>query len=107
MKHLFAIVFGAGIFLTVCNAACSLRRPQYHGKPINGCLFGGKIHLFSSGWVTKECERCNCFSDGSIRCCTMLNLPMAIAGNDCEVLNDMKTCTFKIVYKNDHTKECP
>ncbi|XP_073537525.1 beta-microseminoprotein-like [Phyllobates terribilis] len=106
MKHLFVIVFGAAICLTVCNAACFMAEPKFQGKPVNGCFFQDEFHELSSDWVTKDCLRCHCLSDGRLGCCTMIGLPTDIEGGECEVLNDKETCTMKIVYKNDHSKEC-
>ncbi|XP_073541779.1 beta-microseminoprotein-like [Phyllobates terribilis] len=106
MKHLFVIVFGAAICLTVCNAACFMAESEFQGKPVNGCFFQGEVHAFSSDWVTKDCLQCQCLSDGMLSCCSKIGLPIFIEGDECEVLDDMETCTMKIVYKNDHSKEC-
>ncbi|XP_069611955.1 beta-microseminoprotein-like isoform X1 [Ranitomeya imitator] len=105
-KHFFVIVFAAAICLTVCNAACFMGLPEFQGKPVNGCFFQGEVHPFSSNWVTKDCMQCSCGSNGMLSCCTMLGLPMHIEGDECEVLEDKETCTMKIVYKDDHSKEC-
>ncbi|XP_077113263.1 beta-microseminoprotein-like [Ranitomeya variabilis] len=106
MKHLLVIVFAAAICLTVCNAACFTAEPEFQGKPVNGCFLQDEVHPFSSEWVTKDCLKCSCDSDGMLSCCTMLGLPIEIEGDECEVLEDKETCTMKIVYKNDHSKKC-
>ncbi|XP_077112112.1 beta-microseminoprotein-like [Ranitomeya variabilis] len=105
-KHLLVTVFAAAICLAVCNAACFMGLPEFQGKPVNGCFFQGEVHPFSSKWITKDCLQCSCGSNGMLSCCTMLGLPMQIEGDECEVLEDKETCTMKIVYKDDHSKEC-
>ncbi|KAM4031375.1 beta-microseminoprotein-like [Anomaloglossus baeobatrachus] len=106
MKHLFVIVFAAGICLTVCNAWCFKELPEFQGKPVDGCFFEGEVHKFNSNWVTKDCMKCECDSDGMLGCCKMIDFPMVIEGNECEVLSDKETCTMKFVYRDDHSKEC-
>ncbi|XP_073441937.1 prostate-associated microseminoprotein [Dendrobates tinctorius] len=106
MKHLFVIVFGAAICLTVCNAACFMAEPEFQGKPVNGCFFQGEFHALSSDWVTKDCLKCYCHPDGMLTCCNMLGLVIDLKGSGCEVLEDKETCTIKIVDKDDHSKEC-
>ncbi|XP_071986269.1 beta-microseminoprotein-like [Engystomops pustulosus] len=105
-NKLFAVLFGAGILLTLCNAACFTKEPEIHEPPINGCFFEDEVHSFSSDWVTKDCMKCRCDDGGTLTCCQMLGLPIYIGRSDCEVLEDKKTCTYRIVYTSDHTKDC-
>ncbi|XP_040178116.1 uncharacterized protein LOC120910423 [Rana temporaria] len=109
MKCLVAAILCVGFILSVCDAFCVNQPPpmqKYGEKRIRGCVFGGKLHGFGSKWLTETCMDCLCHSDGSVGCCSKLNLPMKFDRDRCEYTEDKKTCTWRLVSKEDPTQDC-
>ncbi|XP_077310512.1 beta-microseminoprotein-like [Lithobates pipiens] len=109
MKYLVAAVLCMGFILVVCDAGCFLQpHPKLKSgqKTLSGCFFEGKLHKLGSQWITEECMNCSCLSDGSVGCCEKLRLQMRFDRNRCEYIKDLKTCTWRLVSKQDHTKDC-
>ncbi|XP_073452633.1 beta-microseminoprotein-like isoform X1 [Aquarana catesbeiana] len=109
MKYLVAAVLCVGFVLAVCDASCFLQSPpelKPGQKPKRGCDFEGKLHKFGSKWITEDCMHCSCRSDGSVACCTKLGLYIGLNFDRCEYIEDKKTCTLRLVSKEDPTKDC-
>ncbi|CAI9576869.1 unnamed protein product, partial [Staurois parvus] len=108
-RYLVFAVLCVGFILAVCDAACFNQPPpnlQSGQKPLKGCLFEGSLHKFGSKWLTKECLDCSCASDGSVFCCTRLGLSIGFDESRCKYIEDKKACTWKLVSKEDPTKDC-
>ncbi|XP_077309859.1 beta-microseminoprotein-like [Lithobates pipiens] len=108
-KYLVAAVLCVGFILAVCDAGCFLEPPpklKSDQKTLSGCVFGGKLHELGSQWITEDCMDCSCSSDGSVGCCGKLDLPMPVDRNRCGYIEDMKTCTWRLVSNEDPTKDC-
>ncbi|XP_077310513.1 beta-microseminoprotein-like [Lithobates pipiens] len=109
MKYLVAAILCVGFILSVCDAFCMNQPPpmlKYGQKHLRGCVFEGKLHKLGSKWITENCMDCSCRSDGSVGCCSKLGLPMEFDRNRCEYIEDKKTCTWRVVSKEDPTKDC-
>nr|XP_006630646.2 PREDICTED: beta-microseminoprotein-like [Lepisosteus oculatus] len=98
MKHLLCFV--AGLLATVAMA----RGDCYMELPKLGCQgMDGDFHEFGSKWI-RNCYDCECSTHG-ISCCN--KIPTAIQfPPQCEMIVNKKDCTWKLVLKNDHSKEC-
>ncbi|NXP20838.1 MSMB protein, partial [Scytalopus superciliaris] len=71
------------------------------------CLDGeGKLHEFGSQWRTEDCHDCTSSRDG-ISCCTSYGTPVHYDKEKCESIFNKQTCSYTVVEKNDHSKECP
>ncbi|NWT87994.1 MSPJ protein, partial [Lanius ludovicianus] len=66
----------------------------------------GKVHEFHSSWRTDDCNDCSCDRAG-IRCCTSYVTPVDYDKEKCESIFNQDTCSYKVVEKDDHSKECP
>ncbi|NXG69963.1 MSMB protein, partial [Baryphthengus martii] len=66
----------------------------------------GKPHVFGSEWKTDDCLDCSC-SRGGISCCTSFATPADYDKEKCMSIFNKEICTYKVVEKNDHSKECP
>ncbi|KFV99083.1 PREDICTED: beta-microseminoprotein J1-like, partial [Eurypyga helias] len=65
----------------------------------------GKLHEFNSKWRTDECYDCSCSRRG-IACCASFGTPVGYDKEKCYRIFNKETCTFKVVEKDDHSKEC-
>ncbi|KAG8551977.1 hypothetical protein GDO81_004356 [Engystomops pustulosus] len=72
MKFLLAIVFGAAVFLAVCDALCIQTEPKLirGSKGVQGCFHSGKFREIGSRWDSEDCFYCGCRINGSVECCT-------------------------------------
>ncbi|NWR64986.1 MSPJ protein, partial [Bucorvus abyssinicus] len=66
----------------------------------------GDLHEFGSRWRTDDCLDCSCSKDG-ISCCTNYATPGDYDEEKCIEIFNKETCTYKVVEKHDHSKECP
>ncbi|NXT89862.1 MSMB protein, partial [Anhinga rufa] len=66
----------------------------------------GVLHAFGSRWRTEDCYDCSCNTDG-INCCAGFGTPIGFNEEKCEKIFNKKTCTYKVVEKEDPSKECP
>ncbi|NWY49715.1 MSMB protein, partial [Chionis minor] len=66
----------------------------------------GKLHEFDSTWRDAQCNDCSCSRSG-MRCCTSFITPSDYDEEKCVSIFNKETCTYKVVEKNDHSKECP
>ncbi|NXD13813.1 MSMB protein, partial [Nothocercus nigrocapillus] len=66
----------------------------------------GNLHQFDSQWRTEDCLDCSCGKHG-MRCCSSYVTPVAFDEEKCERIFQKLTCSYKVVEKADHTKECP
>ncbi|NXJ66213.1 MSMB protein, partial [Rostratula benghalensis] len=65
----------------------------------------GEVHQFGS-WKTDDCHSCSCDKNG-IQCCSTFVSPSGYDEEKCESIFNKETCTYKVVEKDDHSKECP
>ncbi|XP_041424741.1 beta-microseminoprotein [Xenopus laevis] len=103
MKCILAFVIALGILVTTCNAACFYQQPDENQE---GCLYDGELHRLRSTFRTKDCMRCTCAMDGSMRCCDISGRPVRYDKEKCEAVFNEKTCIYRVVEKKDHSKEC-
>ncbi|KAF1543718.1 UNVERIFIED_CONTAM: Beta-microseminoprotein, partial [Eudyptes pachyrhynchus] len=68
--------------------------------------WNGKLHEFGSHWRSADCYDCSCSRDG-IGCCSSFTTPVGYDEEKCVSIFNKETCTYKVVEKNDHSKECP
>ncbi|NXN11753.1 MSMB protein, partial [Indicator maculatus] len=66
----------------------------------------GKLHQFGSRWRTDDCLDCSCSRDET-ECCTGYATPVGYDKEKCVKIFSKAACTYKVVEKNDHSKECP
>ncbi|KFQ21176.1 Beta-microseminoprotein J1, partial [Merops nubicus] len=66
----------------------------------------GQLHEFDSSWRTSNCLDCSC-SKAGIRCCTSFASPVGYDEEKCIKVFNKENCTYKVLEKNDHSKECP
>ncbi|NXU55836.1 MSMB protein, partial [Turnix velox] len=66
----------------------------------------GVVHEFGSKWKSGDCMNCSCDRSG-IECCSSVAKPSIYDEEKCEELFNKETCTYKVVEKDDHSKECP
>ncbi|KFO86883.1 Beta-microseminoprotein J1, partial [Buceros rhinoceros silvestris] len=65
----------------------------------------GELHEFGSKWRTDDCLDCSCSKSG-ISCCTSYGTPVDYDTEKCIKIFNKETCTYKVVEKDDHSKEC-
>ncbi|NWI93482.1 MSMB protein, partial [Pitta sordida] len=65
----------------------------------------GILREFGSKW-TDYCTDCSS-SRGGIRCCASYGRPDDYDKEKCESIFNKETCSYKVVEKDDHSKECP
>ncbi|XP_066454873.1 beta-microseminoprotein-like [Eleutherodactylus coqui] len=102
MKYLWVIaLFGAGIFVGICNAACFQSAPKEHedGDP-EGCMYDGVVHEYGSKWRTKECLDCHCSAGGSMTCCQAHGTPKNYDEKNCIKVWDQEACMYYVLRKN-------
>ncbi|KAG9485105.1 beta-microseminoprotein A1-like [Eleutherodactylus coqui] len=111
MKYLLLIaVFGAGIFVDVCNGACITYGPKGPGGPHaeapKGCTYEEVLHEYDSRWRTQDCLDCDCNADGSVRCCQAYGTPVDYDEKNCIKIWDQEACMFHVVRRNNRRKTC-
>ncbi|XP_068022314.1 beta-microseminoprotein J1-like [Melanerpes formicivorus] len=105
MKTILACLLVLAVSLPVSNASCFIQ-PMKPGTS-DGCLDSkGNLHQFESKWRTDDCMDCYCSRD-AIQCCTSYATPVGYDEEKCVRIFDEVTCTYKVLEKNDHSKECP
>ncbi|XP_074011048.1 beta-microseminoprotein-like [Numenius arquata] len=108
VKTTLACLLLLAISATPSNAYCFFERfkPGVSDGVILGCLNSqGEVHKFGS-WKTEDCHNCSCSRRG-IHCCSSFASPAGYDKEKCESIFNKETCTYKVVKKNDHSKECP
>ncbi|XP_009464933.1 PREDICTED: beta-microseminoprotein-like [Nipponia nippon] len=109
-KTILACLLVLAISVTLSNAACFLQplKPgMSDGKIIKGCLdSNGELHEFGSSWRSADCNDCSCSRD-AIRCCSSFVTPVDYDKEKCVSIFNKETCTYEVVEKDDHSKECP
>ncbi|XP_077113265.1 beta-microseminoprotein-like [Ranitomeya variabilis] len=100
-------LFGAGIFVGVCNAACVLipNERLSDGNP-GGCNYDGKLHEYGSSWRAKDCLECNCDDDGTIQCCFSIGRPFAYDRVKCKEVFYKEACVYIVVRKDNPKRSC-
>ncbi|XP_053547576.1 beta-microseminoprotein [Bombina bombina] len=104
MKYLFAVLFAVGVLVTSCWSACFFDQPQ-RGQNIDGCAYEGELHLFGSSWRTENCLSCSCYSDGSIKCCSLTFRPV-YDKKKCKAVFNKETCKFTVMQNPASTQPC-
>ncbi|NWU64968.1 MSMB protein, partial [Pterocles burchelli] len=66
----------------------------------------GELHEFGSHWRTTDCNDCSCDTSG-ISCCSSFVTPVDYDEEKCVRIFNNETCTYKVVEKDNHSKECP
>ncbi|KFO04727.1 Beta-microseminoprotein, partial [Balearica regulorum gibbericeps] len=66
----------------------------------------GEVHKFDSHWRNADCYDCTCSRDG-ISCCSSFATPVGYDKEKCISIFNKEECTYKVVEKDDHSKECP
>ncbi|NXG61372.1 MSMB protein, partial [Hemiprocne comata] len=66
----------------------------------------GELHKFGSNWRDADCNDCSCDKNG-MNCCSSYETPVSYDTEKCESIFNKETCTYKVVEKDDHSKECP
>ncbi|NWH70974.1 MSMB protein, partial [Piaya cayana] len=66
----------------------------------------GELHEFGSRWKTEDCYDCSCSREG-ISCCNSFATPTDYDKEKCVSVFNKETCTYKVVEKDDDSKECP
>ncbi|NXH75002.1 MSMB protein, partial [Hydrobates tethys] len=66
----------------------------------------GELHEFDSSWRNADCYDCSCSRSG-IDCCSSFATPVDYDKKKCVSIFNKETCTYKVVEKDDHSKECP
>ncbi|KAM3913636.1 beta-microseminoprotein-like [Leptodactylus fuscus] len=109
MKFLLVTaLFGIGIFVGVCNAACYNTAPHLHiGRDPGGCIEKGEIHEYGSTWGKEKCMDCDCSYDGSIHCCTIGGYAVNYDKEKCKEIFNKETCLTDVVRKDDPNQRCP
>uniref|UniRef100_F7A7E0 Beta-microseminoprotein n=1 Tax=Equus caballus TaxID=9796 RepID=F7A7E0_HORSE len=123
MNALLGSLLVLATFVTVCNAQCFvIPRENIPGNLPNECKdLDGVTHPMNSKWKTKSCQECSCDQHG-ISCCNtlpfggrglkrplLLNvaIPADYDTTKCEKIFNEKTCSYKVVERNDPEKTCP
>ncbi|XP_069836605.1 beta-microseminoprotein-like [Dendropsophus ebraccatus] len=81
--------------------------PTLHldGDP-GGCEFKGELHAYRTTWRTDDCLKCTCYSNGSMRCCTIGGRPVSYDKEQCVVIFDKETCMHNVVRKDNPNETC-
>ncbi|NXS44236.1 MSMB protein, partial [Balaeniceps rex] len=66
----------------------------------------GELHEFGSHWRNADCYDCFCSGSG-ISCCASFVRPTDYDEKKCVSIFNNETCAYKVVEKDDHSKECP
>ncbi|KAG8551980.1 hypothetical protein GDO81_004359 [Engystomops pustulosus] len=109
MKYFLVIaLFGVGIIVGICNAACFNTGPKARrGREPEGCDLNGKIYKYGSSWRTRDCMDCSCSTDGSLHCCQVGGRPVKYDKEKCTVIFDKDNCKYHVVRNDDPCKTCP
>ncbi|XP_063819768.1 beta-microseminoprotein-like [Pseudophryne corroboree] len=105
MKYIVAVVFGAGVFFTVCNASCMTISPKGRQARL-GCFYEGQLYKLDSSWRTEDCMDCGCQLNGVISCCTAYGTPVSYDPETCNFVFNKKTCEYELMPNEDPTKKC-
>ncbi|XP_054132528.1 beta-microseminoprotein-like [Melozone crissalis] len=106
---ILACLLALAISMPLSDASCFYMpfKPGMSNGVVVGCLDGeGKVHEFDSRWRTEDCNDCSCSKTG-IGCCTSYMTPVGYDEEKCERIFSKDTCSYKVVEKDDHSKECP
>ncbi|XP_027733951.1 beta-microseminoprotein-like [Empidonax traillii] len=109
MKTLLACLLVLAISVPLSDASCFFMacKPGMSGGVTVGCLdWEGELREFGSEWRTDDCNDCSSSRDG-IRCCSSYATPVDYDKEKCESIFNKETCSYKVVEKDDHSKECP
>ncbi|XP_032551271.1 beta-microseminoprotein-like [Chiroxiphia lanceolata] len=109
MKTILPCLLVLAISVPLSDASCFLMacEPGISDGVTVGCLDSeGKLHEFGSQWRTDDCNDCSS-SRGGIRCCSSYATPVDYDKENCESIFNKETCSYKVVEKDDHSKECP
>ncbi|KAM6390378.1 beta-microseminoprotein-like [Pluvialis apricaria] len=109
MKTILACLLVLAISVTLSNASCFFQplKPWISDGETIGCRdLNGDGHEFGASWKTTDCEDCYCYRDG-MKCCTSFATPVGYDQEKCISIFNKETCTYKVVEKDDHSKECP
>ncbi|XP_057885397.1 beta-microseminoprotein-like [Melospiza georgiana] len=109
MNTILACLLALAISMPLSDASCFYMpfKPGMSNGVVVGCLDGeGKVHEFDSRWRTEDCNDCSCSKTG-IGCCTSYMTPVGYDEDKCERIFSKDTCSYKVVEKDDHSKECP
>ncbi|RMC11590.1 hypothetical protein DUI87_11711 [Hirundo rustica rustica] len=103
-KSFLAFFVAMGIIVTLADAYCwsKLHKP---GEAKNGCMMNGKVYPFGHIERTEDCHTCYC-GKGSMECCSLYMTPVDYDEEKCEKIFNKETCSYKVVEKDDHSKEC-
>ncbi|XP_005048689.1 PREDICTED: beta-microseminoprotein-like [Ficedula albicollis] len=104
-----ACLLALAISMPLSDAACFIIpfKPGMSNGVVVGCLDEeGKVHEFGSSWKTEDCNNCYCSATG-IDCCNSYITPADYDEEKCESIFNKETCSYKVVEKDDHSKECP
>ncbi|XP_009813102.1 beta-microseminoprotein [Gavia stellata] len=108
-KTILACLLVLAISMTMSNADCFFQplKPGMSDGKIIGCRdSSGELHEFGSRWRNADCYDCSCFKNG-ISCCSSFAIPVGYDEEKCVSIFNKDTCTYKVVEKDDHSKECP
>ncbi|OPJ84420.1 beta-microseminoprotein A1-like [Patagioenas fasciata monilis] len=109
MKTILACLLVLAISVTLSNAVCFYEplNPGISRGELTGCLdSNGELHEFDTHWTNTDCYYCSCTSSG-INCCSTFVRPVGYDEEKCVSIFNKETCTYKVVEKEDHSKECP
>ncbi|XP_009076418.1 PREDICTED: beta-microseminoprotein J1-like [Acanthisitta chloris] len=107
-KTILACLLVLAISVPLSDASCFLEpfKPGMSDGKVVGCLDSeGVVHKFDSKW-RKNCDDCSCSKQG-IGCCTSYMRPVDYDTEKCVSIFNEETCSYEVVEKNDHSKECP
>ncbi|XP_053805777.1 beta-microseminoprotein-like [Vidua chalybeata] len=109
MNTILACLLAVAICMPLSDASCVFLpfKPGISNGAVVGCLDEeGNVHKFDSQWRTEDCNDCSCSKTG-IGCCTSYMRPVDYDEEKCESIFNEETCSYKVVEKDDHSKECP
>ncbi|NWR74281.1 MSMB protein, partial [Centropus unirufus] len=66
----------------------------------------GQLHEFGSRWRSESCYDCDCSREG-ISCCSSFPTPVDYDKEKCVSIFYKESCMYKVVQKDDDSKECP
>ncbi|XP_056386388.1 beta-microseminoprotein-like [Hyla sarda] len=107
-KCVAVLILCAGIFATLCNAACSISGPPKlkEGEELKGCLHKGKLYEHGTTWRGEDCLDCSCDSNGIKRCCTNFERPVNYDPERCVFIFNKETCKYELIPNEDPEKQC-
>ncbi|XP_051474990.1 beta-microseminoprotein-like [Apus apus] len=104
-KTILVCLLVLAVSVPLSNAACFLQ-PLEPGET-DGCRDAdGELHKFGSSWRDADCNDCTCDEIG-MNCCSSYVTPVDYDTEKCESIFNQEACTYKVVEKDDHSKECP